>query len=443
MARLPGPGFVHQEAASASFRRLESATGRAQRYGRSGVSDNEQMPSSPFGKVDRENQRAVQGVSVPAVLAELVPAFEETAVAVTYEQMALESQVTSDTTAHSAVRLLFSLALNDLLDLLEDLRLGSGRSAMRAARALLEHAINLHTVISSLAEASRYLEHLDQGPAMMLQLAPGRDRLDGQVRRDYVHALSSKGRPAARNFEASVAEHGPWFRRGWTQISLKDRAGSHGLERLYEYYKLGSLVVHGSSGGSLGTIHDHPEGYRVFRTGPSLELAPVAMWAGLVGYREVLAALQEVRTDIDMGAYMNALDAMDELWGEYFTAMTEIDRSLWPKERVPPPSAILAFSQNRKRRWYLHLPMSACLIPAMDPELTEGMEQELGRLIDATVSGQAHLFRADQRWLCVRVLDVTVSPRAGAQPIPETALFQHSPDGWNACRAGNVDETPP
>ena len=238
-------------------------------------------PENPFGNSLPISQPPQHHYDVEALLSERVPRFDQAGWAVTYEQLALVSQVAGDTGTHESVRLLFNLAVNDFRDLLHDLRSGSGRSAMRAARAVIEHAINLHTVSANLAEASRYLEHLDQGPSLMLALATGAERLDRKPRRSYEHALKTTGAAAARRFAAAVAEHGSWFQRGWTQNNLRDRAVQHGIGHLYEYYRLASLVTHGSAGGSLGSVRDHPEGSRMFRTGPALELAPVAMWAGI------------------------------------------------------------------------------------------------------------------------------------------------------------------
>ncbi|SDP61573.1 hypothetical protein SAMN04489867_3150 [Pedococcus dokdonensis] len=363
-------------------------------------------------------------------IAKGVPLLPATMQLVNFEQLALVSQVVGDSTTHESVRLLFNLAVNDFRDLLDDIETGSGRSAMRAARSVIEHAINLRTVTSSLAEASRYAEHLDLGPAMMVDLEPGADRLNAAARRKYTRALRKAGVASKRRFNAAVAEHGHWFSRNWTKRTLKDRATVAGLEHLYTYYKLGSLVSHGSAAGSLGTVFDSPNGFRIFRTGLSLELAPVAMWAGIAGYREVLSALQAVRPDLEVDAYSDGLDALDGLWAEYFTALAKIDRALWPTAPVEAPSAVLAFTQSKVRRWYLHLPMTGALIRAKTPDLPAWMEDRIDQLVDRIVTEQPDLFRPDQRWVTARVANVTVTPEAHAEAIPDTALFQSSPSGF-------------
>lgn len=375
------------------------------------------------------SQRPSMYVDIESMIAERVPRMRTVERQITHGQAALVAQVASDTQTHESVRLIFNLAVNDLLDLLHDLNSGSGRSAMRAARAVIEHAINLYSVTGSLAEAHRYADHLDQGPTIMGTLAPGADRLEKGARRAYKHVLNTSGAEASRRFTAAVAEHGPWFKRGWTQGNLKERADSLGVGYLYDYYKLASLVTHGSAGGSLGSIKDHSAGFRIYRTGHSLELAPVAFLAGLFGYREVLQALQRVRTDIEIAAYSAGLNALDDLWPDYFTAIMEIDRALWPSERVRPPRAILAFNQNKSRRWYLHLPMTACLIRAKDPDLSETIESQVSEVIELVITEHRALFRPDQRWLTAEMPHVTVTPADGARPIPDSAFLEVPPDG--------------
>lgn len=398
------------------------------------------MPDTPFGQFKPVSRPGIHELDVSEMLRTQLPAFQEATTAVTYEQLALVGQVASDAGTHESIRLLFNLAVNDFRDLVGDLDMGSGRSAMRAARAVIEHAINLHTVVDSLKEASRYLEHLDQGSAIAVNLATGANRLDARTRSSYLHALRKRGTAAARRFEAAVDEHGSWFQRGWTQGTAKDRADRFGLENLYDYYRLASLVTHGSAGGSLGSVRDHPDGYRIYRTGAALELAPVAMWAGIRGHREVLTALQRVRPDIDIDAYTSALDEFDHLWADYFEALTQIDKELWPTERVQPPVAVLAFSQATTRRWYLHLPMTACLIQAKEPDLPDWMEERVTGLIDKMIAEQPYLFRPDQYWITVAIAGVTVTPVDDARAIPDSALFEFLPDDWEPSDAHTIGD---
>lgn len=403
------------------------------RFGRTG-----QVSQHPFGPLEPAN--AADGLEVldpHEFLAERIPDLFDAIWAVTYEQFALVPQVVGDTGTHKSVRLLFSLAVNDLRDLLSDIGDGQGRSAMGAARSVIEHAINLRTVGESLAQANLYLEHLDQGPALLADLAVGAERLEKRSNRSYLHALKKVGGPARARFEKAVTEHGPHFRRGWTTLTLRDRARRHDLDHLYAFYQLASLVTHGSAGGILGTIHDQadptrstgPEGgederFTIFRTGPALELAPVALWAGLAGYREVLDALTVVRPDLDVAAYAAGLDALDGLWVDYFTTLRDLDAATWPTERRPNPMAICAFNRLGRRRWYLHLPLAGILLCATPPELPALLEENIRDQVDRAVREDEAMFRNDQRWLTIAVPHVTAAPDKSGRWIPQDALFE-------------------
>lgn len=388
------------------------------------------MRQSPFGPYDPAVRGTATTNDVPQLIHEKFPELSEAAWAVTYEQQALVSQVLSDSGTHEPVRLLFSLAVNDFMDLLHDLQEGSGRSATRAARSVIEHAINMHTVTASLENASLYLEHLDQGPALALELKVGEERLDAQTRRVYLRALTKVGAIARTRFEAAVVQHGAWLRRGWTQANLADRSTAHALDHIYRYYKLASLVTHGSAGGSLGTVRLDNAFMRTYRSGPALELAPFAMWAGVAGYREVLAGLSLVRTDIRIDAYIAALDQFDALWARYFAVLKEIDLAMWPDDPVRPPSAVLAFTQTKKRRWYLHLPMSEILLQAQEPTLPDWIEEQVSTTIDAVVREQPWQFRNDQRWVTMSLMHVSVTPDGTGKWIPATALMAVPSEGF-------------
>ncbi|MGY0537728.1 DUF5677 domain-containing protein [Nocardioides sp. YJ-D4] len=400
------------------------------------------MVDTPFGAFEARRDLGSRYVDLEPTLDEELPGFGEAAGNVTLALFGLTAQVVGDQATHAAVRLLLNLAVNDFRDLLEDLKRGAGRSAMRTARSLIEHAINMHVIADDLAEASRYLEHLDRGPAILVELEPGFARIEKANKKagsSYRHALRKYGAAANRRFAKAVAQHGPWFRNGWTTTKLRDRAVGSGLEHLYPYYQLASLVVHGSSGGALGTVRNHSDGRSTYRTGPALEIAPVAMWAGLAAFRDVLSGLRKARPDIDPALYSGDLDSLDALWVDYFLLLTRLDNELWPREGVRPPTTVLAFTQKRTRRWYLHIPSHGVLVQADEPVLPDWIEAQVDGMIDIMLAQEPQLFRSDQRWLTATVPHVGLKIRADSIAIPDTALLETPPEGWEIREIGRVE----
>ena len=385
------------------------------------------MSDSSFGLILREVSATWPSPEIDPRIIERIPSIAEAFTNATIEQYVLASQVVADGGTHEAVRLLFNLAVNDLVDLLHELGTGAGRPAMRTARSLIEHAINLHTVTSNLAEASRYVEHLDLGQVLLASVPL--EGLGNKAGRTYRKRARQRGREAQKRFDAAAATH--WseseinFRKSWTKPDLKARADLNGLGFLYGYYRLASLVIHGSSAGSIGLVRETP-GPRTFRHGSALELAPIAMLAGLAAYRSVRVALERARPDVPAGGYAAGLNQVDELTPQYFDAGVNIDAALWPTTYTAPPGAVLAFSKTKKRRWYLHIPSLGSLIPADPPDVPPWMEQQFERLIDAVVTEQPHLFDGAQRWVMARILTLVVVPSADQKAIAETSLFPKS-----------------
>jgi hypothetical protein len=364
-----------------------------------------------------------------ALIAGKVPALNEAVGTAVRSQAALLPAILTDNGTHQSVRLIFSQLVNDFIALMSELQAGSGRQAMRTSRTLIEHAINLHTVLSDLQEAQRYVEHLDQGPALMLDLQVGADRLDKRSRRQYLHRLRRLGRDSGRRFDAAKENWGSSFARHWSSRSLADRAERHGLEELYALYRLASLVTHGSAGGVLGNVraHDEESGGVTYRLGPALELAPVAMAAGLEAYLHALQPIANLRADIDMNAYRSGLYPLAMLWPDYFKALSAIDAEVWPDEPSHPPVAVLAVSRSGHRRWYLHLPWASMLLPGDEPDMEPWLAARLDELVDRVTSAPEEHFLPNTQWVSIRVESVTVNPIAG-KPIPDTGILLRPED---------------
>jgi hypothetical protein len=134
--------------------------------------------------VDAEDFEEVVGRSLPQFSADLNRAIDL--------QFRLLHSIAIRKDVHRAPRIILTLATSDLGDLAGDVRRGAGRSAMRAARGLIEAAISMHTVAESVDDADRYVAHLDFGPVLFAQTAPGHDMLRRKDRREYLHRLATR-----------------------------------------------------------------------------------------------------------------------------------------------------------------------------------------------------------------------------------------------------------
>lgn len=361
-------------------------------------------------------------------IAERAPDFCESLDEALYQQLAWVAQAIGADTGPAA-HVVCNQAVNDLLDLAYALQQGAGRSAMRAARSLVEHAINLRTVLESPTEAQRYVDHLEQGAALLLEMAPGAELLRGSERKAYQHTLEKTGRAATNKFERAVEQYGPGFRRGWSSMNLRDRATRHGLANLYTFYRLASLVAHGSAGGVLGTRRSQGDGWVTHRTGPALELAPIAMWGGLNAYRSMLDAVESKQSDLRAAGWSAGLDTLEATWPSYYRALAALDADLWPEGPGDMPMAVFTYTQTGKHRWYLHLPQMGVFIEAHPPTLNEAQQSNVDHLLDQAADNSA--FSPTQRWLTAAFIGAVVTPKDGGAIVPDTALLAIAPDGWH------------
>lgn len=362
-----------------------------------------------------------------AEIEERVPGLNTTLSQAVYQQVAWVGQVIASDIGPAA-HLICNQAVNDLIDLIGAAHQGAGRSAMRAARSLVEHAINLHTVLASEDDAQRYVDHLEQAPALLLDMAPGVELLTGTARRSYEYGLGKTGRPARRNFTEAVARYGSAFGRGWTPVNLHDRATRHGLADQYTFYKFASLVAHGSAGGTVGTRRPLNADVVTHRTGPALALAPIALWGGVRGYRSLLSAVEARKPDLPASEWGDALLAIDRVWPDYYAALSDLDAELWPDTPTQPPTAVFAYTQTGKERWYLHLPQAGVLIEADRPSLNDAQAEACRRLVADAPNHPA--FTPNQRWVTATFWETAITPKPDGRVLPDTALLTTHPDGW-------------
>lgn len=327
---------------------------------------------------------------------------------------------TERSTSHAGA-LIVNQSVNDAQDMLLDLSRLRGRPATRAARAMVEHSVNLHAVLVSPDSAERYYRHTAVASAIEARAAFGLSRLMGNEQRSEAHRLRKLARDTRPAFDAAIAEYGSGYARGWAAANLHDRASAAGLLDLYDYYRFSSVVLHGSAGGATGTVsaaYEEP----VHRTGPSLALCVTAFHEGLRALDKIVQQLEGARAELDMSPLRDALAALLDYWPTYRRAVLAIDRHLWPRETPPHPVSVLCIFRSGEARWYWHDPRFGVMVEAHPPaagSLSAKQERGLPRMI---AKARDHMHPQD---VCVSiaVFGVRVSPRADKPGIPDTALL--------------------
>ena len=368
---------------------------------------------------------------------ERAPNLDRAIAQVVESQALLVGQILTHATTHIARRIVTNQSVNDLFALLSEVQHGNGRSAIRSARSLVELSINLHAIASDDQAADRYYDHLDLAAILLADLEPGLNLLKRKRRRSYKHRLA-KGTQAARNrFASAKKKYGSGFRRGWAPDNLRERARNAGLTDLYEYYTLASLVTHGSAGGSLGVMQPKTgeSGY-TFRTGPALELVPIALLIGVQAYLALLQGISRFRPDLDLQLQASDCLKLIAIWPEVYEAVCEIDSTLWPKGRIPPPTAMMAVHRSGKRiRYYLHVPTSGKLWPCESPtNLTPSAQASIEKFVERFLADPDRHLPAGAEWLTIGLPDVSVSP-TGQPPIPDTSLLIRYEGDWSVGTA--------
>lgn len=231
-----------------------------------------------------------------------------------------------------AVKRILNHAANDFTAPIYETQTGQGRPAARTARALIEHLINMETVYASPQEAEKYLAHQSVTNEIIATIRPGLDYLETidptaakKAKRSHAHAL----RKSTRAVSAAVAKYHKSFRRTWTATSLYDRAVKFQRAGEYEYYRVLSGVLHGSSGGLIGTL-GKVENQVMHRTGPDLQLVPVAWLAGSRAWRSILLVLQNYNADDHLDQLLMTMREFIDSWPFINATMIELDKATWP-----------------------------------------------------------------------------------------------------------------
>lgn len=324
-----------------------------------------------------------------------------------------------DPSHHAAIETILTHVLNDVQSLWVDACSGRGRPAAHAARALYEHLVTYCDVAASATDADRYMEHRHVTNALIAERGIGLDLLNGDDKRKEKSRLARLGKTAVQARNALLAKYGQSFGRGWNPKDLRTRATAHGLDGRYDTYKILSSVIHGSSGGLVGTKRE-VWGAPVHRVGNDYQLAAFALLEGVRSFRELL---DRIATSDDAGAWAAAhlrdiTDAAVVEWPEFRRAALRVDNAMWPT--VPPPPstvAILAFYPSG-RRWYMHDTVNDVIIAALAPATEPAVPQAI---LDSSMRYNPAAFEG--RPMTAAFEGLRLTPRPGARPGPTEAIL--------------------
>ncbi|MBM0230227.1 DUF5677 domain-containing protein [Micromonospora sp. ATA51] len=332
----------------------------------------------------------------------------------------------------------FGQATNDFNDLLFDLYDGRGRPATRAARALVEHLINLCDVLADANLAERYLAHRALTPLIEAEAEVGLSLLKGREQKAEEHRLKSQARRHRQEAQEAIAKYGPGFRRSWTERNLYDRSRQYGHERFYHYYRLSSQVLHGASGGAKESIREI-DGRHVHRSGSALALLPSAYAEGVRAFKIILQAMADATPLVDATEAMKLCDALLTAWPFYRKAVLKVDRALWPASAPVGPFAVLAVSRSGKRRWFCHEPELGLIVEAHPPDADQ-MTEVQRKNVDLLAANIADdMFADSDQWITIVVANVTVNPRPGAPWINAAAILVPDSFGRRLARPRPTD----
>lgn len=317
-----------------------------------------------------------------------------------------------------------SQAINDLVDLLHDVLLGRGRSAIRSARSLYELLVTVYDITGSAEDAQRYVDHKSILKHQEWLLDLPESALRGNDRKAEAHRRKKLQRSAAVPYERAIKKYGSSFQRGWAGNDLASRAADHHLEGFYPFYKLASGLLHGSAGGILGQ-HRVIDGRGVHRVGPAIEIASTALIYGLTFFELILERMETVIDPQLVAEMSQVIVDWKRLWPDLRKVLQNIDRDLWPDH--PPIHSVLLMVWNPGGviEWYCHDANFHSVRRAQTPELDAQQSASLEEVV-----GEIEAVDPDHP-ISVGVVGVVPVPEAGSEWLSDSQfLVQEPEDGW-------------
>lgn len=327
-----------------------------------------------------------------------------------------------------------SQAANEGIDLVMECLRGSGRPALKAARSLFELRLTTVDIVHDPTQLQRYEDHQWVVWKLNLDLEsakPARHRGDAHRRRKAEREI----RP---EFDRVVASYGPAFRRSWRTESLADVARRLGMMRDYDFYRLASGVLHGSSGGVIGQfVIESVEGgdVPVHRTGLAIGLCPDAWRAGL---RHLRGIVEESSSLLGAGGteeLLFAISALDHRSQDFEDFMIQFDREMWATVDRGTIDAIAVIDLRGHCRWFVRDTRRNVLREAVPPAsgvVSPEQRSAIDRFCDLRRRGASIDGVSADETMTVQLFGVHLEPQPGSKWRHSGLLMQQRrfDPGW-------------
>jgi len=271
--------------------------------------------------------------------------------------------------------------------LLYDVAYGRGRPALRTTRSLIDLAVTMADITTDPDLAERYARHEFVTATQVAETSAGLANLRGNDLKAERHRRKKLKTSASSGLAAAIKDYGSSFRRSWHQDNLYERAKRHGLEGLYEFYRITSAGTHAAAGGLFGLGIDI-NGERTHRIGaPDLSMAAIALEQGVLAYRTLVKQLGK-SYGLQTERLLRALDDLDAQYTALRKATLAIDKEVTPEFPTPKPVVIRVLHSDGRRQWMLHDVARGRLIACEAPQAPD---EQLAAI-------EAHLDEGEQRY---------------------------------------------
>lgn len=289
--------------------------------------------------------------------------------------------------AAAGVSLAAAQSVNEMMDLLVECVNGRGRPALKSCRSLFELMLTMKDVIADPVARERYEDHR----WVIFQQVADLEGVRTPRRKGDAHHRKKIQRWVKPEYDRVISKYGSRFRLGWREETIAAAASRHGLAAEYEFYRLASGVLHGSSGGVIGQyvldrIHGTPA--PVYRTGAALALCPDAFERGTRYFRTMVLDTEAV---VGTGGTADALLACSRLlqvaqtYRDYFQGLDEQWWETIPRGRLIATAGITTLGICR---WFIHDINRNRIREALPPEsLPPSQADALAEIVETRKAG--------------------------------------------------------